>query len=150
MTTKKMHKFLFIALLASIICISFAPFPKIIYRYKAFLGCKQSDSFTISKDDFQRLIANKLCAKDSAGNVYPVSSFEITYAERGLFQDSTGLPIIFTDYSFTVCKGDSIPSFWQADFRERGYKGDTIYFDRISVVDTVKSNMCKRIKCVIK
>ncbi len=65
-------------------------------------------------------------------------------------RDTQSLTSRTADYSFTVCKGDSIPSFWQADFRERGYKGDTVYFDRISVVDSTKSNMCKRIKCVIK
>ena len=127
-----------------------APGVKIIYRYKAYLACQQSDSISISKSDFEKLIASSICAKDSNQNLVPVTSFEITYAERGLFEDSTGLPIIFTDYSNQICKGDTIPIQWQNDFKDRGYKGDTVFFDRISIVDSGRSHLCKRIKCVIQ
>jgi hypothetical protein len=129
---------------------AFSPALKIVYRYNAFLACEKTDSISITKADFEKLVSSKLCAHDSANNVFPVASFEIIYAERGLFEDSTGLPIVFTDYSNQTCKGDSIPMKWQNDFKERGYKGDTVFFDRIIVTDKNKSNLCKRIKCVIR
>jgi hypothetical protein len=141
----------FCLLLLAFFCLSsLAPGMKIIYRYKAFFACEQTDSFSMSKGDFEKLMASNLCAKDSANNLFTVTSFEITYAERGLYQDSTGLPIVFTDYSNQICKGDSIPKQWQADFKDRGYKGDTVFFDRITVNNNGKSSLCNRIKCVIK
>ncbi|QLH46298.1 MAG: hypothetical protein HWD58_12090 [Bacteroidota bacterium] len=105
--------------------------PKLKYAWRAFFGCMVEDSSSVEKNAFDILVGKKLCAKDSAGNLLTVESFTITYAERGLYQDSTGLPIIITEYSTAECKGDTIPAQWIADFRERSYRGDTVYFDRV-------------------
>jgi hypothetical protein len=105
----------------------------------------------ISKQQFDSLIALPLCARDSANNFYKVLSFEFTYAERGLFFDSADLPIIITDYTNVVCQGDTIPKRWVENFKERSYKGDTIYFDRvIARGPDQKNRLCKGLKMIIK
>lgn len=142
-------------LLFSLTCLLFIftalDTPKFYYRYKAFLACQFSDSIGVTKQEFDGLLTQPLCAKDSAGNVHKIESFEITYAERGLYQDSTGLPIIFTDYSIEECKGDSIPVKWKSNFYENGHKGDTVSIDRILVRGSdQKPYYCKRLKFVIR
>jgi hypothetical protein len=125
---------------------------KISYKYHAFIGCSNyTDSVMLDRNTFNELISKSFCAKDSNQAILPVTSFEITYAERGLYQDSTGLPIIFTDYSSTKCVGDALPKNWIDIFNERTYKGDTIYFDHIMTKSQDnKSHLCKPIKVVIK
>lgn len=124
---------------------------KIFYRHKGFLGCSVSDSTYVNKADFEQLITRPLCAKDSSNNAYKVTSFEIVYAERGLYQDSAGLPIVVTDYSFGKSNGDTIPQAWIGTFNERCYKGDTIYFDKIKLLGADnKSYYARKIKVVIR
>jgi hypothetical protein len=89
--------------------------------------------------------------KDSVGNLIKVESFEIIYAERGLYQDDEGLPIIVTDYSNVACTGDTIPKKWIQNFNERSYKGDTVYFDRVRLRTPDKKTVeCKSVKVVLK
>jgi hypothetical protein len=100
--------------------------PKVKYQFKGYLACSLSDS-------------------------QKVESFNITWAERGLYQDSTGLPIIYTDYTVGTFNGDAIPADWTESFRDRSYKGDTVYFDRIMVkTPDNKSQLCKPLKIVIR
>jgi hypothetical protein len=84
-------------------------------------------------------------------NTFQLNSFDITYAERGLYQDSAGLPIIFTDYTHATCTGSAVPSDWVTLFKERSYKGDTVYIDNIKVRGAnQKLYPCNGIKVVIK
>lgn len=120
-------------------------------NYISYLGCSATDSAFIDKDNFVQLVALPLCAKDSAMNYCKVISFDLTYAERGLYQDSTGLPIVVTDYSSVSCKGDTIPKNWIATFNERGYKGDTILLDNILAKSPdQKTRLCRSLKFVLK
>lgn len=120
-------------------------------KYYAYLGCAVTDSQLLDKNVFDNLIALPLCAKDSAQTYCEVQSFEVTYAERGLYQDSTGLPIVVTDYSQFACKGDTIPKIWVETFRERSYKGDTIFIDKIIAKSPdQKLKLCKSLKLIIK
>ena len=150
MKTKILYGALFLNM--ALLLLSFSEQPvKLFYRYKAFFACTHTDSVHIVKTDFDQMMNLPICAKDSTGKVMAIESFEITYAERGLYQDSTGLPIIFTDYTITECKGDSIPKAWRDNFLEAGHKGDTVSFDRIVVRgEDRKPYFCKRIKCVIR
>lgn len=119
-------------------------------KYKAFLGCTYTDNVTVDVNTFKKLMTLPLCAKDSANNVYKVKSFELTYAERGLYQDEEGLPIIFTDYSADSFVGDTLNSVWKRRFNESLYKGDTIYFERVICTAADKKNfLCKTLKVVI-
>lgn len=124
---------------------------KIVYRHKAYLGCAVSDSSYLSKADFEQLMSKSMCAKDSANNTYKVTSFEIVYAERGLYQDSAGLPIVVTDYTFGKSNGDTIPQTWINTFQERCYRGDTIYFDKVKLLGADnKSYYARKVKVVIQ
>ncbi len=120
-------------------------------RYKAYFGCTYTDNITVDAATFKKMMMQPLCAKDSASNVFKVKSFEITYAERGLYQDDEGLPIIFTDYSADSFIGDTLNSVWKKRFDESLYKGDTIYFESIICMVAEKKNfLCKPLKVVIK
>ena len=120
-------------------------------KYVSYLGCEVTDAQAVSTADFLRLIQKPLCVKDSAGRLCKVQQFELSYAERGLYQDSTGLPIVVTEYSGTNCKGDTIPKAWQAIFAERAYKGDTILFGEIiATAPDNKPRLCKGLRVVLK
>jgi hypothetical protein len=139
--------------IGAIVVMAFAPADGLVkkQKYKAYFGCTYTDSFQISVNEFKQLIHKPLCVKDSVGNLIKVESFEIIYAERGLYQDDEGLPIIVTDYSNVACIGDSIPKKWIQNFNERSYKGDTVYFDRVRMRTPDKKTVeCKSVKVVLK
>lgn len=139
--------------IGAIVVMAFAPANGLVkkQKYKAYFGCTYTDSFQISVNEFKQLIHKPLCVKDSVGNLIKVESFEIIYAERGLYQDDEGLPIIVTDYSNVACTGDSIPKKWIQNFNERSYKGDTVYFDRVRLRTPDKKTLeCKSVKVVLK
>lgn len=139
--------------IGAIVVMAFAPADGLVkkQKYKAYFGCTYTDSFQISVNEFKQLIHKPLCVKDSVGNLIKVESFEIIYAERGLYQDDEGLPIIVTDYSNVACIGDSIPKKWIQNFNERSYKGDTVYFDRVRLRTPDKKTVeCKSVKVVLK
>jgi len=139
--------------IGAIVVTAFAPADGLVKKpkYKAYFGCTYTDSLQLSVNEFKQLIQKPLCVKDSVGNLIKVESFEILYAERGLYQDDEGLPIIVTDYSNVVCTGDSIPKKWIRQFNERSYKGDTIYFDRVRLLTPDKKTVeCKSVKVVLK
>lgn len=139
--------------IGAIVVMAFAPADGLVkkQKYKAYFGCTYTDSFQISVNEFKQLIHKPLCVKDSVGNLIKVESFEIIYAERGLYQDDEGLPIIVTDYSNVACTGDTIPKKWIQNFNERSYKGDTVYFDRVRLRTPDKKTVeCKSVKVVLK
>jgi hypothetical protein len=120
-------------------------------KYVSYLGCEATDAQPIPTQQFLSLIQKPLCVKDSAGRLCKVQQFELSYAERGLYQDSTGLPMVVTEYSGTNCKGDTIPKAWQLIFGERGYKGDTIIIDNvIATAPDNKPRMCKGLRIVLR
>lgn len=124
---------------------------KIKFNYFSYLACSDLSEGFIAKAQFDSMIALPLCARDTNKNVMTLQSFEITYAERGLYQDSTGLPIIFTDYISDRFKGNQITKYWIDLFKERSYKGDTVYIDNVKVLGPDnKSFVCKGMKWVIQ
>ncbi|MBK7762655.1 MAG: hypothetical protein IPI46_04695 [Bacteroidetes bacterium] len=122
------------------------------YKYKAQLGCTEMQGDFMVKKSFDSIVAFPLCARDSNQNVLPITGFDITYAERGLYEDSTGLPIIFTDYTHAKIDGNSLPKKWIDIFKERSYKGDTIFFENIKVSGNSeqKANGCKPLRIIIR
>lgn len=132
-------------ILLSVFCISLFSFitdgkTKRSSRYKTFFGCSPEGNGIMSAEKFITLMEYPLCAKDSVGNRFKVSSFEIVYAETGLYQDSTGLPIIITDNSFAAFNGDSLSFNWKKNFKERLYKGDTVHVSQVRVLGTDGKN----------
>ncbi len=87
------------------------------------------------------MIAYPLIAKDTQGVEHRVINFSFGYAERGLFEDSTGKLKIMTDYYATESEQGKLPEFWIKNIRERSKAGDTAYFDLImaNYTDTGKS-----------
>ncbi len=121
------------------------------YAYISYLGCSDMETAMLPKKSFDSLIALPLCAKDSNKNIVPVQSFDVIYAERGLYQDSAGLPIIFTDYSTFQCEGNSVPKSVVNLFSERSYKGDTVSIENVKVKGPDnKSYICKGLKVIIR
>jgi hypothetical protein len=98
-----------------------------------YLG--RSDMFEgrISKGIFDSLVKQGLTAKDSAGKIYRVTGFAFNYAERNLYEDSVGNPLLLTDYLSEYCFGDTLTPFLKANIPERSKAGDTVYFDQVMV-----------------
>lgn len=115
---------------------------KIVHKGKAFLADgKTGAGTTVSKAAFDSLIAYPLIARDTQGIDHKVLNFSFSYAERGLFEDSTGKLKIMTDYYATESEKGKLPEFWLKSIRERSKGGDTAYFDLIisNYTDTGKS-----------
>lgn len=111
---------------------------KVVYSGSSFMGDHQTQSGTVSKEKFDALIALPLYAKDSNGVEYQVSDFSFTYAERALYQDSTGVPMVTTDYYSTTCPGGRLSEDWVKNIQERSKPGDTAFFDHITTIDSAK------------
>lgn len=107
------------------------PKPKPIPVY---LG--KSDYYTgkITKQVFDSLLKQGLTSRDSAGRAFKVTGFTFSYAERSLYEDSVGNPMILTDYHSEYCFGDTLTPFLKANMPERSKPGDTVYVDQISLV----------------
>jgi len=121
------------------------------YPYRTFLGCTEMDMQMLSKKTFDSLIALPLCAKDTGNRYFKVQSFDILYAERGLYQDSAGLPIIFTDYTNIRCDSNVVPKAWVNIFNQRSYRGDTVYIENVKVLGSDnKSHEGKGLKIIIQ
>ncbi|HNB80820.1 MAG TPA: hypothetical protein PLP14_01910 [Chitinophagaceae bacterium] len=121
------------------------------YPYTVYLSCNETLQGFLSKQVFDSVIQYPLCAKDSLKQTYQVQSFDMTYAERGLYQDSSGLPIVFTDYSQAQFTGNQFSPQWIRSFRERSYRGDTVYIENVKVLGPDnKSHACKGLKVIIR
>lgn len=142
-----------LALVLIVLLSSFMADPPAVVKpvHKGLFACNYAHTVMLKDSAFIKLLDQPLCAKDSLNNNLKVDHFEITYAERGLFQDSSGLPIVLTDYSFVICDGDTIPQTWKNIFKERAYRGDTIYFDRITVPGPNKRSVpCSGVKIILQ
>jgi hypothetical protein len=104
-------------------------------KVNSYFACKQYGNIMLTADQFLKYINQPFCAKDSLDTMYRVISFDMIYAETGLYQDSTGLPIKHTDYTFASFRGDKIDQNWIKLFGEHAYKGDTIRFSNFLVKD---------------
>lgn len=114
---------------------------KIVHKGKACLADGKTGTGAISKAAFDSLVAYPLIARDTQGREHKVLSYAFSYAERGLFEDSTGKLKIMTDYYATESEKGKLPEFWLKNIRERSKAGDTVYFDLIisNYTDTGRS-----------
>ncbi|MES2704750.1 MAG: hypothetical protein V4649_19065 [Bacteroidota bacterium] len=113
-----------------------------------YLGNSEVREGTIPKKQFSDLMKQGLTSRDSMGRTYKVVSFNFTFGERNLYEDSIGNLQIKTDFASMYCHGDTLPDVLTRyipasqskineetpGFYQRVKAGDTIYFDRISVV----------------
>ncbi|WP_118975217.1 hypothetical protein [Taibaiella koreensis] len=98
------------------------------YKGKAFLAGGKIATGKISKKQFDSLIAYPLAGRDTANNERPVVSFMFTYAERAVYEDSTGRPRIMADYYGTESTRGKLTDDWVAQIRSRSKQGDTAFF----------------------
>ncbi len=63
--------------------------------------------------------------------------FEFGYAERMLYEDSLGSLMVVVDYLTEYCPGDTISGGISASIYDRIKVGDTMYFDRVSILKPV-------------
>lgn len=104
---------------------------KIVYKGTSYLFGGQYGNGRISKKAFDSLIGYGLVAKDTSGQLHPVSRFTFVYAERGAYEDSTGKLRIMADYYSVESDAGKLPEFWIKSLKERTKRGDTAFFSEI-------------------
>ncbi len=105
-------------------------------RYKITGTTLLNDQVTnggyISKADFDKLMLQPFWVKDStSGKVYPVAGFSFTYAERGLYEDTTGKPLVITDYAGTESTSQLLPEYYTRELLNRSKSGDTAVISNV-------------------
>ncbi len=101
------------------------------YKGKAYLAGGKINEGKISKAQFDSLILLPIEVIDSAGKKRKAINFTITYAERGLYEDSTGKRKIMADYYSIVAAGGTIPEQWLKGIVEITKHGDTATINNI-------------------
>lgn len=110
------------------------------FQGKSYLAGGQINTGSISMPLLDSLIRLPLVAKDSLGVERPVSSFYFLYIELGLYEDSTGQPVILSDYWGTNSDQGRIPDAWLKLLQPRIKVGDTVFYNQIvSLSDTGKN-----------
>jgi hypothetical protein len=105
-----------------------------------YLGRSEHSGGPIQKGTFDELLKQGVTAHDSMGNKYKVVGFQFSYAERNVYEDSAGNLQMVMDYAYEYCPGDTVTSTIAASICERTKPGDTLYFDRVSVVKISKNS----------
>lgn len=101
-------------------------------QYQLVFGSKGADIKTIKAAQADSLLKEHLFIKDAKTNkLTPVLGFELLYAERGLFEDSTGRPIIITEYYQTQSASDTVAAYFLRSLNEMYKAGDTIKIQNI-------------------
>jgi hypothetical protein len=115
-----------------------------------FLGTSMLSSGEISDRVFDSLVMQRLTARDSAGNAVTVTDFNLTLAERGIFEDSAGNPMLVVDYTREICTGDTLTPFLRNVLPEHTKPGDTVWIENITAVNAAgKRHVGKTMKFVI-
>ncbi len=79
---------------------------------------------------FQALLLKPLTVTSGTG---AIEGFAFTYAERALYEDSVGNPLIITDYMTEYCLGDTLSKNIKLLLPPRIKAGDTVYIADIKV-----------------
>lgn len=92
-------------------------------------GYTNGDRISVSMLD--SVLSLPVCIYDSAGVKFDPIGYEFMYAERGVYEDSTGKPIVMTDYLTINVMGSTIPAFFKEDLKPIYKAGDTLIFWRV-------------------
>ncbi|MFM2386031.1 MAG: hypothetical protein RL660_788 [Bacteroidota bacterium] len=112
-------------------------------QFEPMLGCSLK-SGTYSKRDILSALSQPLCVKSTNGQkTYKVVSYDFTYAEQGIFEDSLGVPTRMIDYIYEECRGDSVKVRWQKALVDRLIKMDTLKFTQIVLLYEGKATKIK-------
>lgn len=90
-----------------------------------------SDKDSVSVTQFDSLIARPLLVKDSTGKVFTAHSFSFIYVSRGVYSDSTGRPIILSDYLYSPSTGGILPEYWRKGLIPQVKAGDSAIFSDV-------------------
>lgn len=101
------------------------------YKGKAYLADGQTFEGRIDKAKFDSLIQLPIVIIDTAGKIRKSINYTVTYAERGLFEDSTGKRKIMADYYSIVAAGGEIPEHWVKGILEITKHNDTAIINNI-------------------
>ena len=116
-----------------------------------FLGASLINGGELSERVFDSLAVQPLTARDSLGNPVKVTSFYLTLAERGLFEDSAGNPMVLVDYTREICSGDTLTLFLRNVLAEHTKPGDTVWIDNITASNSAGMQLVgKGMKFVLK
>jgi hypothetical protein len=111
-----------------------------ILKPTTYLGKSDNSRGALQKNTFINLMKQGLSSRDSSGKMYQVVSFDFTYAEMSLYEDSLANLIVVPDYSSNHCHGNSLPEGIADSFYERIKPGDTVYMDNVLVVHYKNKN----------
>ncbi len=103
---------------------------KVVYKGKSFLA-DGTGSGNIPVEKFKSLLDKGLIARDTAEVNHPVHAFIFMYAERGVFEDSTGKLRIMSDNFSLPCDDGKLPDYWVKGIKEKSKAGDTVLYSNI-------------------
>ena len=105
-----------------------------ILKPNVYLGHSDYSNGTIKKNTLDNLLKQGITSHDSTGKKYKVVSFDFTYAERNLYEDSVGNLIVVPEYLNQHCDGDTLNANISSTIYDRTKAGDTLFIDHIMVV----------------
>ena len=108
-----------------------APVQKNRIHYNIQLGKAPADFTFVSVRQFDSIIGLPLHLRDSTGNIYEATAFEVIYSEWGLFEDSTGRERIMTEYYNMNVLGSKMPGYFQKQLTGMAKVGDTLTFQNV-------------------
>lgn len=103
-------------------------------------GGQIGDKDSVSVSRFDSLLAQPLLVKDSLGQLFPVHSFGFIYVNRGVYSDSTGHPIILSDYLYSTSIDGLLPDYWRKGLISQVKAGDSAIFTDIRYFADTTSN----------
>jgi len=115
----------------------------------ALLGGSSVSGGNLPDRVFDSLAARPLTARSTDGETLKVLGFTVTFAERGIYEDSAGNPI--TDIEFTTerCIGDTLSPGLREALLRRSKPGDTVWYDQVRVATATGATIAKGMKLVI-
>ena len=105
-----------------------------------YMGAGSFCGGPVQKDMLNKYLGQGLEGRDSLGNRYKVIGFDFTYAEKNIYEDSTGYPMVVMDYTNEPVKGNVPGTDILQVVGDKLKPGDTVFFDHIRVVRYTSAN----------
>ncbi len=93
---------------------------------------EQLQAPALNTDAFRKLMGARVVPAEPG---WQVRGFEFTYAERGMYEDSAGNPLMVVDYLTEFCPGDTLTKNIKTLLPSRVKRGDTAYIANIRLED---------------
>lgn len=99
-----------------------------------YLGKSDVRGGEMNEKRFDELMKQGLTARDTGGVAYKIKGFMFGYKEPNLYEDEAGNLMVYTEYYGEYCLGDTLTPLLKATLYDRTKAGDTLYFDRITLI----------------